>query len=90
VPKFLTLPDTLPSTDQNSYFAQMRSEKRAELYRGGRKINIWLPVAETRPNHRWDIGAMLMAVEAIMGIIGSDQVETQGEASEKAMTPEAG
>lgn len=73
VPKFLTLPDTLPAADQNSYFAQMRSEKRIEDYRGGRKRSIWVPVKETRPNHEWDKGAMLMAFMAIVGIIGGPE-----------------
>jgi Phage terminase large subunit (GpA) len=70
-PKFLVLPDDLPATDQNSYYAQMRSEKRKEEFANGRKRAIWLPISQGRPNHRWDIGAMLMTVESIVGIIGT-------------------
>lgn len=70
VPKFKTLPDDLPSTDPWSYFAQMRSEKRIEKFANGKKRAIWLPVKETRPNHYWDIAAMLMAFLAIVGIVG--------------------
>src|SRR5205823_5784964 len=74
VPKFLTLPDDLPATDQNSYFAQMRSEKRIEEYRSGRKLSIWVPVKETRPNHFWDCSSMLMAFMGICGIIGAPEI----------------
>jgi len=81
VPAFLSLPDTLPPTDQNSYFAMMRSERRQEDYAGGRKRSIWVPVSKTRPNHYWDIGGMLMAVESIVGIIG------QAESVESADPP---
>ncbi len=81
-PKLRFLPDTLPQTDQWSHFAQMRSEKRAEAYDGKKKRSIWLPVKETRPNHEWDKGAMLMAVCAITGIVGvsgaSEQKEVEG------------
>jgi hypothetical protein len=73
LPKFRTLPDTLPGTDPWSYFAQMRSEKRIEAYEGGKKRSIWKPIKETRPNHYWDVGAMLMAVLAIYGIIGAPE-----------------
>jgi len=51
IPKFRTLPDTLPNSDPWSYFAQMRSEKRVEKYTGGKKKAIWLLIRETRPNH---------------------------------------
>lgn len=71
VPKLLTLPDTLPASDQNSHFAQMHSEKRIEDFHGGRKRSIWVPIKETRPNHYFDIGAMLMAFMGIVGIIGA-------------------
>jgi len=74
VPKLLTLPDELPPTDQNSHFAQMRSEKRVEQYRNGRKLSIWIPVKETRPNHFWDVAAMLVAFMGIVGIIGSPEI----------------
>lgn len=77
IPKFLTLPDTLPATDQNSYFCQMRSEKRIEDYRGGRKRSIWVPIKETRPNHEWDKAAMLMAFMGIIGIIGGPEPESE-------------
>jgi hypothetical protein len=72
VPKFRTLPETVPNSDQWSYFAQMRSERRLEEYEGGKKRAIWKPVSKTRPNHYWDIGGMLMAFMAIVGIIGVD------------------
>lgn len=80
VSKMLFLPDTLPSTDQWSHFAQMHSEKRTESFAGGRKRIIWLPIKESRPNHEWDKGQMLMAVMAILGIIGAEMelaTETQ-------------
>lgn len=82
-PKFLTLPDDLPASDQNSYFAQMRSEKRVEQWTPRGKRAIWLLVKETRPNHRWDIGAMLMAFMGIVGIIGAPEeiAETKGQDS---------
>ncbi len=76
LPKYLTLPDTLASADPWSYYAQMRSEKRVEEFRGGKKRSIWLPIKETRPNHEWDKGAMLMAFLARVGIIGMGQEET--------------
>lgn len=85
-PKLLTLPDTLPTTDQWSHFAQMRSEKRAEMFDGRKKKNIWLPINPKvpRPNHEWDKGAMLMAVQAIDGIIGSPvDVQQEAETEEK-------
>lgn len=71
-PKFLTLPDSLPGTDPWSHFAQMRSEKRIERFANGRRRAIWVPLnpKSPRPNHEWDKAAMLMAVEAIAGIIG--------------------
>lgn len=80
LPKFLTLPDTLPPTDENSHFAQMRAERRVETYQAGRKRAIWLPVKQTRPNHFWDIGAMLMAFMGIVGIIGSPDSGDQAPA----------
>ncbi|MDH4318204.1 MAG: phage terminase large subunit family protein [Desulfobulbaceae bacterium] len=80
-PKLLTLPDTLPDTDQWSHFAQMRSERRREEFRAGKKVSIWAPTKYTRPNHYWDIGAMLMAFMAVVGIIGGD---TDGGVAEKA------
>jgi len=73
LPKFRTLPDPLPNSDPWSYFAQMRSEKRVEEYAGGKKRAIWKPVKETRPNHYWDIAAMLMAFLARVGIIAAPQ-----------------
>jgi hypothetical protein len=79
IPKYLTLPDTLPATDPWSYFAQMRSEKRVEVYQNGRKRAIWLPVKQTRPNHEWDKGSMLMAFMGIVGIIGAPEVDGEGE-----------
>jgi hypothetical protein len=70
IPKLLILPDTLQATDQWSHFMQMRSEKRAVDFRNGKKVAIWEPVKETRPNHEWDKVAMLMAIQAICGIVG--------------------
>lgn len=75
VPKFMTLPDELPETDQASHFCQMRSERRFEEFRSGRKVSVWEPVKKGRPNHYWDIGAMLMAFLAIAGIIDGDAEE---------------
>ena len=80
VPKLLTLPDTLPASDQNSHFAQMHAEKRIEDFHGGRKRSIWVPVKETRPNHFFDIGAMLMAFMGIVGIIGAPDGGTADQA----------
>jgi hypothetical protein len=78
VPKFLSLPDTLPPSDINSYYAQLRSEKRHEDYINGRKRAIYKPITQTRPNHRLDVCAMLMIFQAIVGIIGSaDNTDTQ-------------
>jgi hypothetical protein len=73
VPKFLTLPDPLPATDQNSVFAQMRSEARKEEWTPRGKRAIWLLVKETRPNHEWDKGGMLMAFMGKVGIIGGGE-----------------
>jgi len=78
-PKLLTLPDDLPSTDMWSHFAQMRSERRKEEFSAGKKRSIWVPVKDTRPNHYWDIGAMLMAFLAIAGIVSVDSTEAAGE-----------
>ena len=77
VPKLLTLPDTMPTTDQWSHFAQMRSERRKEDFSAGKKRSIWEPIKATRPNHYWDIGAMLMAFMAISGIIGKEDEPQQ-------------
>ncbi len=77
LPKFLTLPDTLAQADPWSYYAQMRSEKREEEFRGGRKRSIWTLIKETRPNHEWDKGAMLMAFLARVGIIGEREPEPE-------------
>ena len=76
-PKFLMLPDSLPTTDPWSHFAQMRSEKRTEMFDGRRKKNIWLPMNPKvpRPNHEWDKGSMLMAVQAADGIISAPQFQ---------------
>lgn len=87
VPKFRTLPDSLPQTDMWSHFAQMRSEKRVEAYQGGKKKAIWLPVKETRPNHEWDKAAMVMAVCAIMGVIGSSEDAETEHADDSASQP---
>ncbi len=70
VPRFRTLPDTLPTSDPWSHFAQMRSERRVETFSNGKKRAIWLPIKEGRPNHEWDKCSMLMAVMALLGIIG--------------------
>jgi hypothetical protein len=75
VPKFLTLPETAAPTDINSHFAQMRSEKRLEEFRNGRKRASWVLVKESRPNHEWDKAGMCMAVQAIFGIIGAPDGE---------------
>ena len=70
LPKLRFLPDTLPDDDPWSHWAQMRSEKRSEKYRGGKKTAIWELVKENRPNHWFDIANMLMAFMAICGIVG--------------------
>jgi hypothetical protein len=69
-PRFLFLPDTLPKEDQWSHWAQMRSEHRTARP-GGKPI--WEPISKNnpKPNHEWDKCSMLMAVQAIFGIIGS-------------------
>lgn len=85
-PRFLTLPDTAPPTDIFSYFAQMRSEKRVMDYKGGKKRSIWLPIKTTHPNHYWDIGGMLMAFMAIVGIIGSPEAEGDSGKSDAGAT----
>jgi hypothetical protein len=74
-PKFLTLPDLDPPTDINSFSAQLHSEYREETYEGGRKRAIWKPINKTHPNHHWDICAMLMALMAILGIVGTGEAE---------------
>jgi hypothetical protein len=81
-PKFLTLAETAAPTDINSYFAQMRSEKRIEEFRNGRKRASWVLVKESRPNHEWDKGAMLMAVQAIFGIIAAPDGDASNDKSE--------
>jgi hypothetical protein len=85
-PKFLTLPDTLPPDDQWSYYAQMRSEKR-DVRPGGKPI--WIPnnPKAPKPNHRWDIGTMLMAVQAHVGIIGSGAREPEATEVEAESKP---
>jgi hypothetical protein len=76
-PKFLCLPDTLPASDVNSHFQQMRSEKRIEQWTPRGKRAIWVLVKESRPNHEWDKGAMLIAFQAIVGIIGAPDGEPE-------------
>ncbi len=78
-PKFLCLPDTLPASDVNSHFQQMRSEKRIEQWTPRGKRAIWVLVKESRPNHDWDKGSMLIVFQAIVGIIGAPD---EGPASE--------
>jgi hypothetical protein len=77
IPKFLTLPDTLPASDVWSFNAQMRSEHPVTEYKNGRKRTIWLPIKEQNPNHEWDKGVMLQAVKGICGIIGGIREEEQ-------------
>jgi hypothetical protein len=79
MPKFLTLPDTLPASDAWSFNAQMRSERRQVEYKNGKKRAIWLPIKETNPNHEWDKVAMLQAVKSICGIIGGVNHEEEQE-----------
>lgn len=81
VPKLRFLPDDLPSNDPWSHFAQMRSEKRVEKFQGGKKTAIWELIKSGRPNHEWDKGQMLMAVQALLGIIG--QAEAEPETTEE-------
>lgn len=82
VAKFLTLPDTLPTTDPNSYFAQMRSERRKEEWTPKGKRAIWELVKETRPNHYWDVAAMLMVFMAVAGIIGAPDAAEDSDKAE--------
>ena len=70
VPKLRFLPDTLPNSDVYSHFAQMRSERREEKFANGKKSARWVLIKESRPNHEWDKCAMLMAIMAILGIVG--------------------
>jgi hypothetical protein len=70
-PKFLFLPDTLPASDVNSHFQQMRSEKRVEQWTPRGKRAIWVLIKESRPNHEWDKAAMVIVFQAIVGIIGA-------------------
>jgi Phage terminase large subunit gpA, ATPase domain len=78
-PKFLTLPDTLPSNDPWSHFAQMRSERRVEQWTPRGNKSIWLPIKQSAPNHEWDKAAMLIAYEAIIGVIGSGDEDQAGQ-----------
>ncbi len=84
LPKFRTLPDTLPNSDPLSYFAQMRSETRREVLVRDKKTAIWKPIKEGRPNHYWDIAAMCIAFLAKVGIIDtpSEPPEASASASE--------
>lgn len=77
VPKLRFLPDTLPNSDPWSHFAQMRSERRKEEFRNGKKTAIWELVKHGRPNHQWDICSMLMCVQALLGIIGNAEAEAE-------------
>ena len=79
VPKFLTLPDDLPQSEPYSHFAQMRSERREEKFANGKKQARWVLVKENRPNHFWDIAAMLMVFQAIVGIIGPAESSDESE-----------
>ncbi len=88
-PKFLYLPDTLPPTDQNSHFAQMRSEKRVEEWTPRGKRSIWKLIKETRPNHEWDKSGMLIAAQAIRGIIGSPDAPEAVKGEKVEPEPEA-
>lgn len=83
-PKFLFLPDTLPPTDQNSHFAQMRSEKRVEQWTPKGKRSIWQLVKETRPNHKWDIFNMFITFQCIAGIIGTPDRQDEPAAAATA------
>lgn len=80
VPPLRFLPDELPNSDPWSHFAQMRSERRKEEFRNGKKTAIWELVKSSRPNHEWDKAQMLMCVMAMLGIIGTAEGETEGQA----------
>lgn len=74
-PKFLSLPDDAPPTDIWSYTAQMNSELREQQYNErGQKVSVWRPI-HRRPNHYWDMEAMFIAVQAIVGIIGAGALD---------------
>lgn len=70
IPKFLSLPDTLPASDPWSYNAQLRAEHKITEFANGRKKQRWVLVKETLPNHEWDKLAMFQSVKGICGIIG--------------------
>lgn len=79
IPKFLTLPDTLPPADPWSFHAQLHSERRVVKISNGKKRAMWELIKETLPNHELDKCAMLQAVKAICGIIGGVAEEKEAE-----------
>jgi len=79
VPKLRFLPDTLPSSDPWSHFCQMRSERREEKFSNGKKSAQWVPIKEGRPNHDWDICAMLMIVMALCGALDPPGCESEDD-----------
>jgi hypothetical protein len=79
VPKLRFLPDDLPGSDQWSHFAQMRSERRKEEFKAGKKSAVWELVKQGRPNHEWDKAQMLMIVMALLGVIGNPEAEAESE-----------
>jgi hypothetical protein len=78
-PKLLFLPDKLPKEDPWSHWAQMRSEQR--IARPGGKP-FWDHPDKTKPNHEWDKCQMLIAVQAIFGIIGNAAEPTEPTTAE--------
>jgi hypothetical protein len=84
-PRFLFLPDTLPKEDAWSHWAQMRSEHRVARP-GGKPM--WEPISKSnpKPNHECDKGSMLMAVQAIFGVIGNPEAVEATDA-EQPSTP---
>jgi hypothetical protein len=82
VPKMSLLPEKAAPGDVWSQWAQLRSEKRIEDYKNGRKRSIWVPIKESLPNHDWDICNMLMAIEGIVGIIGGREEQPGDQPAE--------
>src|SRR5205814_5916246 len=79
VPKLRFLPDTLPSSDPWSHFCQLRSEKREETFTNGKKRACWVPIKQGRPNHWWDVCAMLMVFLCLVGIVGPPEAPDETE-----------
>lgn len=83
--KFLCLPcDDKFAKDELSYTSQMNSERRvtrsSEKNRG-KKLHIWEPITDKKPNHYWDCECMQILFDYIVGIIGDSPIEVESETS---------